>query len=312
MGAGPERLAVALVGCGRWGRHILRDLRALGCDVAVVARSPASVARARDGGAAVVVESVKSLPTVAGVVVAVPTSRHAAVLDEVLALGTPVFVEKPLCDNPIQANRLAMAAPERLFVMDKWRYHAGVLELARIAASNELGPPQSLHCRRVNWGVGHDDVDPIWVLLPHDLSIALEVLGTIPPAVHASTELFDRSIVGMLATLGGPPWVTVEVSAVAPAHRREVRLVCEDGVAHLDGSYSNHIRVARAGDIGGEGERRPIADALPLLEELRSFVEHLRGGPPPKSSAAEGARIVERIGELAAMAQNAGLESRGT
>ena len=47
-----DRPRVALVGCGRWGRHILRDLIALGCEVPVVARSEASVERAREGGAA--------------------------------------------------------------------------------------------------------------------------------------------------------------------------------------------------------------------------------------------------------------------
>jgi hypothetical protein len=49
-------------------------------------------------------------------------------------------------------------------------------------------------------------------------------------------------------------------------------------------------------------ERRPISIELPLQRELRAVLDHLRGGPPPRSSAAEGARIVARIAQLHALA----------
>src|SRR6476659_6353014 len=109
-------MLVGLVGCGRWGKHILRDLRSLECDVLVVARSDESVARARAGSAHAILESVAELRGVEGVVVASSTETHASVIDEALALGVPVFVEKPLCTDPSEAQRLAAAAPERLFV----------------------------------------------------------------------------------------------------------------------------------------------------------------------------------------------------
>ena len=137
---------MALVGCGRWGRHILRDLIALGCEVPVVARSEASIERAREGGAAEIVADIASLGAVDGVVVATPTSTHAEVVEEALGLGAPVFVEKPLTADVDSARRVAAIAPDRLFVMDKWRYHPGVRELARIAQSGELGPVVGIHC----------------------------------------------------------------------------------------------------------------------------------------------------------------------
>jgi len=122
----PEGARIGLVGCGRWGKNILRDLCALGCEVAVVACSAESRANAGAGGAASIVGSIGELPEVAGVVVATPISTHAAVAEEALGLGVPVFVEKPLADDPLAAERLATAAAGRLFVMDKWRYHPGV------------------------------------------------------------------------------------------------------------------------------------------------------------------------------------------
>ena len=92
-------MVVGLIGCGQWGAHVLRDLRSLGCDVPVLARSEASVARARAGGAAIVVPRMAELGTVDALVVVTPIATHAAVVDEALELDVPVFVEKPLCDD---------------------------------------------------------------------------------------------------------------------------------------------------------------------------------------------------------------------
>jgi predicted dehydrogenase len=299
-GTGP---AVGLAGCGRWGRHILRDLVGLGCEVHAVARSEETRERALAGGAASIVPSVEDLPDVAGVVIATPTSTHADVIERVLPREVPMFVEKPLTADPGSARRLAAAAPDRLFVMDKWRYHPGVRELARIARSGELGDVVGIHSRRVTLGHRYADVDTLWIHLPHDLAIALDVLGHIPEPRLAVGEALGGELYGATAILGESPWVVMETSAIAPGHRRELRLVCEGGVAQLDGGYAEHVAVLRVGELSEEGlERRPIAGELPLLAELRAFVEHLGGGPPPLSSAADGVAIVEvvqRIRELA-------------
>jgi predicted dehydrogenase len=294
-----DRPRVALAGCGRWGRHVLRDLIALGCEVPVVARSEASIERAREGGAAEIVAEVASLEAVDGVVVATPTGTHAEVAEEALRLGVPVFVEKPLTADVDSARRVAAIAPDRLFVMDKWRHHPGVRELARIAQSGELGPVVGIHARRVGLGHKYSDVNAVWILAPHDLSIALEVLGQVPEPRSAVPELVGGELAGLTAVLGDSPWLVLEVSTLAPGHRRELRLVCEGGVAQLDGGYAEHVIVGRAGEIEEDAvERRPISGELPLLAELRAFVEHLRGGPPPRSSAADAVAIVERVAAM--------------
>jgi len=296
---------VGLVGCGRWGRHILRDLLALGCEVPVVARTEESRARAREGGAREVVAEVAALAGVDGVVIATPTATHAAVIEGALGLGVPVFVEKPLTADVASARRLAGAAPERLFVMDKWRYHPGVRELARIARSEELGPVVGVHSRRVTLGHRYSDVDTVWIHAPHDLAIALELLGSVPEPRQAVAETVGGELAGLTAILGDSPWMALEVSTLAPGHRRELRLVCEGGVAQLDGGYAEAVVVGRAGGIDEDSvEHRPIAGELPLLAELRAFVEHLGGGPPPPSSAAEGATIVERVAATIALARD--------
>jgi predicted dehydrogenase len=292
-----ERARIGLVGCGRWGSHILHDLTVLGCEVTVVARSERSKAAAEEAGASIA-GSLAQLPAVEGIVVATPISTHAEVVGDVLGRGVPVFVEKPLTDDAAAADRLAAEADRRLFVMDKWRYHPGVELLGEIARSGELGAVVGLRTTRTGWERPRD-VDFVWVLAPHDLAIALEVLGELPAPQSAVGSRND--LVGLL---GPNPWQALEVSGRSHEQRREVALVCEQGIAVLEDSYDGHVSVFR-GDGGARRpapELRPVSTELPLLRELRAFVEHLRGGPPPRSAAREGAAIVRALAELRTLA----------
>jgi predicted dehydrogenase len=289
---------VGLVGCGRWGAKILRDLRALGCRVPVVARSEASVERATSGGADRIAGDLEELIGVDGIVVATPTSTHAAVAEAALGLGVPVYVEKPMAVDPADADRLLGEGGNRLFVMDKWRHHTGIEALRDIARSEELGAPLGVHCTRESWGSPHRDVDSVWIHMPHDLAIGLEILGELPPPAAAVAEVTDGWPSGMHALLGERPWLAITHSANVPQHRRHTRLVAEHGSAWLPDGFADHIQVALGQPGETEPERRSIGAEWPLLRELRAFVEHLGGGPPPRSSAAEGATIVRRVAEL--------------
>ncbi len=300
---------IGLVGCGEWGKFILRDLLSLGCDVPVVARSAESVERARAAGASRIVGRVAELGEVDGIVVASTTFSHFDVLCEVIERfpTAVIFCEKPMTPDLRQASELVRLAGGRLFVMDKWRYHTGVLELARIARSGELGPVVGLRSGRVQWGHSHSDVDSIWILLPHDLAIALEVLGRVPMPVAARADCMDGHCYGLFGLLGDSPWMEVEISGRRLNVQREVQLYCRDGVAVLADGYSKSIQIARSRlDMPMSRptiEDRPIAEGMPLLEELRAFVAYVRGeGPAPKSSAAEGLEIVRTIEALRRMA----------
>jgi len=297
-----EGLRVGLVGCGSWGVNILRDLRSLGSEVVAVARSAESRARAEQGGAAGIVDSIPGLGAVDGVVVATPETAHAATVAEALELGVPVFAEKPLTVDPRSADRLARAAPDRLFVMDKWRYHPGVEALRDLVASRELGPVRGITLKRLGWGNVHPTSDSTWHLVPHDLAIALEILGFIPEPRFAVAEQLADKPTGLVAVLGSDPWVAIEASIASPRRLREVRVACRDGIAALPDSLADHLLVARTERLGQEPEHRPIGDAMPLERELAAFLGHLRGGPPPRSSAAEGAANVAAVGELRRLA----------
>jgi predicted dehydrogenase len=296
---------VGLVGCGAWGHNILRDLVALGATVVVVDRSERGAEHARSLGAAAHVKGLEDLGEVDGVVVAVQVVNHASVVDALLPRHIPIFVEKPFTDDPATAERLAEQAPDRVFVMDKWRYHPGVEHLATIARSGELGPVIGLETVRVAWGNPHSDVDSVWVLAPHDLAIGLEILGTIPPPRVAIADRNAAGAVGLSAVLGDDPWFTLRVGTRSARRCREVTLRCRDGLATLADGWDTHVTLLRD-DEGQPGEptleQRDVSAELPLLRELRAFLHHLEGGPAPRSSAAEGAEIVRTISDLRSLA----------
>ena len=293
-------MRIALVGCGRWGRYILRDLVSLGCEVTVVARSDGSRDRATAGEATAIVGDAADLRGMDGIVVATPTSTHAAVLAQVLSHGVPVFVEKPLTDDPAAARILAERAGNRLFVMDKWRYHPGVETMAAMARSGEYGSLRAIHSRRVSWGHDHDDVDAVWILLPHDLAILREIAGHLPEATGAVGTFTSTKHTALTGFLGPKPVCTVEVSSLSPIRERRILVEFDDAVALLDDAYATAVRVVRKDS--GEETAVPLPSTMPLLQELAVFLEHLRGGPAPRSSAGEGVEAVERIARLREMA----------
>lgn len=300
-----DALRVGLVGCGAWGAHILRDLRLLGCEVTAVARTDESSSRAIELGAVRAGTELGILDGCAGVVVATPTATHAEVIGDLLPLGIPIFSEKPLTDDPATALRIVREAGDRVFVMDKWRYHAGILELGRLGRDGALGELQGLRTVRVQSSNPHADVDCTWILLPHDLAIALEILGEVPRPQAAVAHSEGGAVTGLIGQLRVPdgPWLTVDVAANAPAHVRRIELHGSDGVAALADGWDDTVTVARTAPSGSRDVTTIATPGeLPLLAELRAFVGYLTGGPPPRSSASEGLRTIETIAELRALA----------
>lgn len=299
---------IGLVGCGRWGRLILRDLVALGARVHVAAPAEETRRLALAQGATSAVESTEALPAaVAGFVVATPTATHAAVAEGLIPTGRPIFVEKPLTNDVEAARRIVAVAGERVFVMDKWRYHPGVEAIAAMARAGELGPLLSINTYRLGWGQVHFDVEAVWTLMPHDLSIALEILGRLPHPFAAWAPVPGRGacdLIGLLADAEGGPRVTVQISSSHPLNRRSVVVVGERMAVQLGDSYDDKIAImeGRPDMTGATAREHPVGRAMPLQRELAAFLAHLGGGPPPRSSAAEGLLVVERIAALCRLA----------
>ncbi len=281
--------AVGLVGAGRWGRNIQRDLVALGAEVLVADPDPA---------VGTAWSTVTDLPPVDGVVVATPASTHAEVVASALDRDVPVFCEKPFTTDVASARELAARGGDRLHLMHVWRYHPGVEALGALARSGELGPVLGLRSTRVNGRSPRRDVDSTWTLVPHDLTIAIEVLGAIPPPRAALVEEVGGRAESLWGLCGGDPWLVVEASTRFADKRREVRLHAEGAVAVLADDAATAITIERDGEV----EERPFRPEPPLRRELAAFLDHLRGGPPPKSDAAEGVAVVEAVVALRVLA----------
>ncbi len=296
---------IGLVGCGRWGQNILRDLVELGCQVHVADPSSESRKTAIEAGAVSAVDDVTLFNQLDGYVVSTPAVSHADVTSRLLHFQKPVFIEKPFTVDSKNAQTLAEMSNNLLYVMHNWYYHPGIRMLGEIASSGELGPVTGLYSSRMNWTSPRRDVDTSWTMLPHDLSIARAIFGTTPEPVHACAEFVGKKILGMTVLLGGDPWTVISVSNRVTYKKREVRLHCHDGVATLPNGESKYLEIAMP--TGEDGldvdiEHRAIPGNPPLYEELRIFVEFLNGGPPPPTTAIEGLEIVRHVEQIRKLA----------
>lgn len=241
---------------------------------------------------------------VEGAVVATPASQHLRSLEELAHLGVPVFCEKPLATSTADAEAAAALLGSRLHLMHVWRYHPGVELLGAIARAGRIGEVHGMRTVRDGWTSPRTDVDAVWTLVPHDLSLAVEVLGRIPTPRAALAEVLDGQVVGLWAHLGGAgePFLAVEASTRFGDKRREIRVHGSEGVAVLRGDGDAEIILELGQEASPRIEHVAFAPEPPLRRELAAFLAHLGGGPPPKSSAEEGVDVIRAVDRLRVLA----------
>ncbi|WP_433083972.1 Gfo/Idh/MocA family protein [Dactylosporangium sp. CA-052675] len=194
--ADSEPIGVAVVGAGYWGPNLVRNfmaspsfrLRAL-CDL--------DVTRARRvlGGYSTVeatndLSTVLADPAVQAVAIATPAGTHVDVALAALRAGKHVLVEKPLAATVAQGRRLVAEADDRglaLMCDHTYCYTPAVTRIREAVQSGELGELHYLDSVRINLGLVQRDIDVLWDLAPHDLSILDFVLpdGVRPISVSA-------------------------------------------------------------------------------------------------------------------------------
>lgn len=298
-------IRIGLVGCGRWGKLILRDLVANGASVNVVCNDPQSEAHAREYGASSIHTKLEELPVVDGYVVATPSSTHAQILNQLVDTGRPIYVEKPLTTDAVSARYLAVKAPDRLFVMDKWKYHPAIEAMRQEILSGRVGEVLSIRTERWQWGYPHKDTTCLWILAPHDMSIVQHLIGSIPPLKSVVTMRAESPYMGLTAQLRGEygPTVSLSLGVVSPSHRRHCLVVGTKATMELKGGYETIVHIREGIPCQEDAVERTIrvGDTMPLYSELKSFLSWIKGdGPPPMSSVTEALITVERIAEIEA------------
>jgi predicted dehydrogenase len=302
------RSEIGLIGCGIWGRNILRDLIGLKQSVIVVDPSSENRIKALEMGATQVFDCKPENIFPKGWVIASPAVTHYKLLRTLSEDKVPIFVEKPLTCDLQEAEELLKIDGYQIFVMHNWLYHAGIQMLADIVKSGELGELVFLKSNRCNWTSPRSDVDSVWTLIPHDITIASYLLGYFPKPKAAVVEVYNGQQRGMTAFLGDEIPCVLEVSNRYADKRREVRLHFTKGVAVLKDENVHYIEIYHGDDQSKSTdirrEERYFDITSPLVRELTSFLDYLAGGIPPLTNLEDGVKVIQIIHELKNIAEN--------
>jgi len=175
---------VAVIGCGNWGKNLVRNFAHLGALGVVCDADERRLEHTRREHPGVRVtgsfESVLADPEIKAVVVATPSDSHFLLARQSLLAGKHVYVEKPLARDVRHAEELDQLATERnlvLMVGHLLLYHPAVNCLKDLIASGELGELRFVRSDRMNFNSSRRDWSVLWDLAPHDISMMSHLLG---------------------------------------------------------------------------------------------------------------------------------------
>jgi predicted dehydrogenase len=313
-----------VIGAGYWGPNIVRNLHdAPGAEaVAVADLAPERLDAIRKRFPAVrVTTDYRDLiddASIDAICVVTPVGTHRKLAEEAFAAGKHVFVEKPLAHTVSDAEAIVRAgerAGRTLMVGHTFVYNPAVVAVKEILDSDGIGRVHYLDSQRVNLGLHQFDINVLWDLGPHDVSIALYWLDEEPEWVQCSGACFvQQGIEDVVFLMIGFPSGAIahaHLSWLAPSKLRttivigskkmvvyddnqavEKVKVYDQGVDRLE---SDELRRSyRAGDI--HSPRVPMTEALQV--EMRHFIECVRDGRKPRSDGEAGLQVV-RVLELA-------------
>ena len=190
-----HQVGIAVVGCGYWGPNLIRNFveepRAQVYWVCDLDESKLAPIRRRYPFVRTTTrfEDVLSDNEVEAVAIATPVQTHHKLARATLLAGKHVLVEKPLADQVALAEDLVEQAQrcERLLMVDHTFVYTGAVRyLKKLYDDGWLGDLWYIDSVRINLGLFQHDVNVVWDLAPHDLSIIAHLLGKDPETVHAT------------------------------------------------------------------------------------------------------------------------------
>jgi predicted dehydrogenase len=320
MAVSQREIRVGVVGCGYWGSKHVRVLSATAgvSEIAIVERDQSLSRRLQRTFPAT--RSFRNLqaalPHVDALVVATPPQTHARLALMAVREGKHVLVEKPLATSLVDAELLVEAArlaKSITMVGHTFQFNPAVRELRRRLASGELGKIYYIHSDRLNLGLYRPDVNVVWDLAPHDISILNYLLDSQPNAVIAwgdalaFGDIHDLAYVRLEYT---SPKVTgyAHLSWLDPRKTRTVTVVGSEKMAVYDDLAEERLRIYDRGlesDIDGTPlhERPPtyrygdmivpyIRPDEPLAVQDKHFIDSIRTNTEPETSWTTGLAIV--------------------
>src|SRR5437763_1590294 len=311
-----RELRFGVIGWGYWGPKIARNLASLPqATVTMVADTDtyrlASLTASQAGIQTTtnVEEMLRS--DIDGVVIAAPVRVHYRLAKEALLAGKHVLVEKPLTTSVAEAEELIALAQEQqrvLMVGHTFEYNPAVNELRKLVQSGDLGEIYCVEAERVNLGLFRNDINVIWDLAPHDISILLYLFGKVPEYINVQAHAHLQSHIHDIAHLdlgfAGGMTAHIHVSWLHPCKIRRVTVIGDKKMAVYDDT--NQAEMLKVYNKGADVHADPVVSYRngeitipyidwiePLRLECEDFANAIRQGTNPRASGEVGLEVVK-------------------
>ena len=311
---GKERKDIAVIGCGYWGKNLIRNFWELEALTSLYDIDKEKLKEMRNLYPQVKIsDRLSDLyqdPLIDGVVVATPAESHYRVVKDALLAGKDAFVEKPLALNVKEGEELLDLAREKeriLMVGHLLEYHPGILKLKQMVSDGELGKINYIHSTRLNLGKFRTEENILWSFAPHDISVILFLLGEMPKEVsaHGGSYLNQGIADVTMTTMDFPSGVKshIFVSWLHPYKEQKLVIVGDRKMAVFDDvvekdklllfshriDWIDRVPVPRKEDA----EAIPFEMEEPLKVECRHFLDCIQTREKPKTDGESGLRVLE-------------------
>jgi predicted dehydrogenase len=254
---------------------------------------------------------------VEAVVIATPVYTHYSLAMECLQSGKHVLIEKPITCSIDEARALLQMGEQTgltVMVGHTFLYNPAVNALKDIINSGEIGEVYYINGTRVNLGLYHPDINVIWDLAPHDVSILIYLLGSLPEYTSARGGMFVKAGQHDVAyiTLYYPDGLLADlrVSWLDPCKIRSLTIVGSKKMLVYDDIepvnkvmiYDKGVEVQAYTDTYedfhlayryGEAKPFPLDWEEPLKAECKHFLSCIRNGTKPLSDSMQGLQVVQ-------------------
>jgi predicted dehydrogenase len=302
--------SVAVVGCGYWGKNLVRNFR----DCGVLGMISDVDARGRKTATQLapdipVVDNFQEVLSsdLSGVVIATPAATHFDLARCALEAGKDVLVEKPLALTYEQGAELVKLAEERrrvLMVGHVLEYHPAIARLVKLVEAGELGKIHYISSNRLNLGKVRREENILWSFAPHDIAVILRLIGSMPFQVTAhgggyvQPNIADVTFTHLLFDNGIR--AHIYVSWLHPFKEQRLVVVGSKKMASFDDVskqlvlYDQRVEVKEGEPvpIKGEGEEVSFSNDEPLQLECRAFLEAILTREPPLTDGRSGQRVL--------------------
>ena len=315
-----DRIRIGLIGYGYWGPNLARNFHQLP-GAWLVACADSDAARLNEAARLYPLQQTTGdyrelldNPTLDALVVATPARSHYELTRAALEHGKHVLVEKPLAMSSAEVRDLADCARAHdrvLMVGHTFEYNAAVWKIKELLTAHTLGDLYYIYSNRVNLGRVQTDINALWSIAPHDISILLYLLDALPLTVSARGATYVNAhiedVVFVLLTFPNNVIAHIHASWLDPSKTRQMTLVgSEKMVVYDDVDPEAKLKiydkgVYKRGAAFGEFQLKvhsgdiyiPKLDlAEPLRNECAHFLECIRDHKPPQTGAEDGLRVV--------------------